>query len=444
MQKKIEQLKYLMQFFPLRLNFFVFLLFGFIIYHFSNTSAEETSSFHHFLVLMSKVGFWILIVMLIFSLLSTALAYIYFVRHRDLFNVQIINSSNNSATPKIEVQSRMKKVLRPILGSIGVRYLYNKNQHSSLFLLNSENKFNLFPTISHRSIIQLPNIKEYQIESALVSFQDLFRFFSFNFNNPLQSQFVNLPQSIDIPNAPIEPKTTDTDEIRTLQLRKIPGEWLEYKKYEAPDDIRRIVWKAFAKNKELIVRRQETLSPYASHIDCYASFYAAFNFPQDCLDAMSDFYKNNIWSFYKEISQSEFKVRLHLDQHKTGVSDSEGIAQEIAKSNWHNSRLPSNFIDTHKGSVLFLHSLMPTDEIEKVVNDCDKSCLVIYCNLGNIFDGIKTSKWWHRIFLKPKNSFSDEIVSHWKSSKSRLGFKKEIETHLDILKNSLAKIEIIS
>ena len=55
----------------------------------------------------------------------------------------------------------------------------------------------------------------------------------------------------------IEPKSTKNDDVRTNQLRKISGEWLEYKKYEATDDIRRIVWKVFAKNKELIVRKQE-------------------------------------------------------------------------------------------------------------------------------------------------------------------------------------------
>ena len=51
--------------------------------------------------------------------------------------------------------------------------------------------------ISHRSTIDLPNVKEYNLESALLSFQDLFRFFSFTFENKIQSQFINLPYEIE-------------------------------------------------------------------------------------------------------------------------------------------------------------------------------------------------------------------------------------------------------
>lgn len=443
MQKKIEQLKYVMQFFPLRLNFFVFLFFMFVIYRFANQPAADTSSFHHFLVLMSKVGFGILSAILILSLLSTVAACIYFIRHREYFHVQIINSNEELAQPKIEVHTYMDKILRPLLGSVQVRYEYNEHHLSPPFSLSRENSYSLFPSIGHQSDISLPNIKEYKLDAALLSFQDLFRFFSFTFKNSLHSQFVNLPKEVATNPSNIEPKSTETDNVRTNKLRKISGEWLEYKKYEASDDIRRIVWKAFAKNKELIVRKQEVLSPFASHINCYATFYSAKHFSQKSSDKMGDYYKNFIWSFFKELLKSDYEIKLHFEQMRLGTTEKDLIAEQIAQASWQNETQPSRFFDTKKGSVFFLHSLLPTSEIEKVINSCNKNTLVFYVDLTAVFHQYKKMSLLARLFLKPPNKNDEELLRDWRSNPLRIGLKKEIESHHRILKDSLAQIEII-
>lgn len=444
MQKKLEQLKYVMQFFPLRLNFFVFSLLMFIIYQFSQQSTVETSSFHHFLMLMSKIGFWILALTLTISLLTVAAACLYFIRHRNYFNVRI-HKKESEAEHNILVETSIDKIVRPVLGNIGVRYLYNKNQLSPAFILkNRQTVFSLLPLISHRSTIDLPNVKEYNLEAALLSFQDLFRFFSFTFKNSIQSQFINLPYEIETSKTEVEPKTTQTDEVRTNTLRKIQGEWLEYKKYEATDDIRRIVWKVFAKNKELIVRKQEVLSPYATNINCYVSFYSEYSFSQNCSDAMSDFYKNYVWSFFKELSSNELEVKLQFDQFQTGVTDSALIAEQIAQANWQSVLPASKFCDTQKGSVVFLQSLIPTNEIEKVLDGCGKNILVVYVDLTAVFASTSKMPLWKRIFLKPKNQRNEELYINWKTSPSRLLINKEIEKHKKLLENTLAQVEIIA
>jgi hypothetical protein len=414
-----------------------------IIYQFANQPAADTSSFHHFLVLMSKIGFGILSLVLIISLLSTLVACFYFIRHREYFHVEVLNNSDDEKKPTIEVHTFMQKIFRPLLGSIQVRYEYNDHQLSPTFSLSKENNFSFFPTMGHRSNITLPNIKEYKLDAALLSFQDLFRFFSFTFKNTIQSRFINLPKIVDTAADTAEPKTTDDDDIRTQTLRKIPGEWLEYKKYEASDDIRRIVWKAFAKNKELVVRKQETLSPYASHINCYASFYTNKAISQKSADAMADYYKNYIWSFFNELRQSEFQVKLHFEQLKQGVSEKAVIAEQIAQAEWQQEILPSRFFDTKKGSVLFLHSLLPTKEIHKIVQTSDKNTLILYVDLSTIFNELDTSSWWSRIFFKPKFVSDDELISDWKRNAFRLSSKKNVQEHIDIISNSLAQIEIV-
>lgn len=255
----------MLQFFPLRLNLFVFFVFMIIIFRFAQQPTAETSSFQHFLVLMSKIGFWVMALTLGISLMSALAACLYFIRHRHFFNVQIVKTDIENEH-SVQVHTTIDKIIRPLLGNIMVRYLYNEDQLSPLFILSNRKKFTLFPEMGHTSSIGLPNVKEYNLEAALLSFQDLFRFFSFTFENSIQSQFINLPYEIETNQTLVEPKTTKIYKVRTKKLRKISGEWLEYKKYETIDDIRRIIWKVFAKNKELIIRRQEVLSPFASHI----------------------------------------------------------------------------------------------------------------------------------------------------------------------------------
>jgi len=414
-----------------------------MIYRFANQTAADTSSFHHFLILMSKIGFGILSLILIVSLLSTIAACLYFIRHREYFHVEVLNKSNEEDVPKIEVHTFMQKIFRPLLGSIQVKYEYNTHHLSPAFSLSRENNFSFFPTMGHRSTIALPNIKEYKLDAALLSFQDLFRFFSFTFKNSIHSRFVNLPKLVDTESTLVDPKSTETDDVRTPHLRKIPGEWLEYKKYEASDDIRRIVWKAFAKNKELIVRKQEVLSPYASHINCYASFYTEKSFSQLSGDAMADAYKNYIWSFYQELCNSEYQVKLLFDQLKQGVSEKAILAEQIAQAEWQSDTSLSRIFNPQKGSVLFLHNLLPKHEIEKIISQCDKSTLVIYLELSKIFKEIDASTWWSRLFFRPQNKKNDALLSDWRRNPVRIGLQDEIKEHLAILEKSFAQVEII-
>ncbi len=443
MQKKLEQFKYIMQFFPLRLNFFVFLFFMVVIYRFANQPAAETSSFHHFLVLMSKVGFGILVLILIISLLSTIASCIYFIRHREYFHVRISDKDTQNEQPQIEVHTYMDKILRPILGSIQVRYEYNEYHLSSPFVLGRENSYTLFPSIGHQSSITLPNIKEYKLDAALLNFQDLFRFFSFTFRNVIQSQFTNLPKKVNTQITLVEPKSTEHDTFRTNALRKISGEWLEYKKYEASDDIRRIVWKAFAKSKELIIRKQEVFSPYASHINCYATFFTKKQFSEKSSDAMADYYKNFIWSFFKELLHSDMEVKLHFEELRLGVSEEGLIAEQISRAHWQNEILPSRFFNAKKGSIFFLHSLLPIEELEKIVQQCGKNTLILYVDLTAVFNQYNKMALWKRFFLKPKHKYDEELLADWNKNPMRIRLQREIKKHKLLLNNSLAETEII-
>ena len=89
--------------------------------------------------------------------------------------------------------------------------------------------------------------------------------------------FFNGPPLKATGNIIVQPKKTEETNMRIEEMRKVEGELLNYKNFETNDDVRRIVWKIYAKNKELVVRIPETNDPYASHIYFYASFYNAIS-----------------------------------------------------------------------------------------------------------------------------------------------------------------------
>ena len=84
---------------------------------------------------------------------------------------------------------------------------------------------------------------------------------------------------------------------------------MNYKDFESGDDVRRIVWKIFAKNKELVVRIPEVINPYASHLHFFASFQnsmiaADSNYAAGMLDYYKDIIFNTILQIEKDGEES--------------------------------------------------------------------------------------------------------------------------------------------
>ena len=145
----------------------------------------------------------------------------------------------------------------------------------------------------------LYDIKEYEVNGGFVYFQDLFHLCSLAIHQPIQGHFNQSPILVGKYQPEVAPKKTETLDIRIDQLRKVEGDLFNYKDFEAGDDVRRIVWKVFAKNRSLVVRIPERLEPYASHLYFYASFYSIKNsnwLNERFLQAMLNNYKNSIWS----------------------------------------------------------------------------------------------------------------------------------------------------
>jgi len=348
------------------------------------------------------------------------------------------------------LHSSIKDVFKPLLGNIHARFQYNDVELSERVNLHAKqsNKFiSLVPGASAVAKLSLPDIKEYRFQSAYLFFEDLFRFFSFPAKSKLSQQIVNLPLTLDKETHTIFPEKSREESVRIEKLRRVDGELLRYKKFEASDDVRRIVWKVFAKNRELVVRQAEIFNPYASHIDIYASFYSALDGSSlfhDHLAELLNFYKNILWTWTDEMKSAEYQVNLHLDQKvKIPSSDLDSDAYKISLSSWQTDLPTRDFVKKGKGQMIFLHSLIPHKEIEQVLSKIDTGTKVCYISLGRAFQSRLSTAWFRLIFLRPKEDKLSKISNTWGLHPLKSLMQKNDEKNIHTLKEEIQALTII-
>jgi hypothetical protein len=442
-----------MQFMPLRLNFFIFVALALLIYSFISENKADTSSFYGFLILMSKIAVWLIIILLSISFISTLIAYFYYRRSGNKLNLHFFEKNMRWSGKKIRLHASIPNIFKPILGSVSTRFIYNNLDLSQKFILHKKNNrtfLTLKPGVASATTINFPDIKEYQFKGALIYFEDLFRFFSLTSFTNLNEQFSNLPKKMNITDVESEPKATDAEDIRIKKLRRVNGEWLEYKKFESADDVRRIVWKVFAKSRELMVRKQEILNPFASHIYFYLSFYndneKSYLHPSH-LQLMANYYKNVGWSIYDELLQQEFEIKLIADQiikpnHAT-AEKSQRAAEKIALCDWQQDNHVQDWFDPRKGSVIILHSLISSHDMEELLEKCDEHTKIFYVDLSKPFESSLTKNWIKYIFLIPKQDALSQLQQTWPLSPMKYLLMDNHKKNLALLKEASAEIEII-
>ncbi len=258
--------------------------------------------------LLLHIAFWFLIIFLSVSLLSVVFSFLYFSikkrkgQTRFLVETKATNTENNRG--KQEVFVKILPIIKPLLGFIKIRLQYDEQHVSKKFSLVEQRAGKLInTTIEGTYNWQLPAIKEYRIEKAVIYFEDFFQFFSFALPIATNNRFYTSPKENEGKIIKTFPRKTENTNTRIEEIKRVEGEYLNYKNFEGNDDVRRIVWKIYAKNKELVVRIPEVLDPYASHVYLYASFYSSFG--KDLGEVIEvpflNYYKTFVWSIYQQL-----------------------------------------------------------------------------------------------------------------------------------------------
>lgn len=445
------RVRYYLQYFPFTINTLVCIAAAYIAYKllYRPLNKEDVSPFRPFILLMGKMVFWFAIGLVILSVLSTIASWLYYIwlRKQKDYRLQVAfsNETMRNGKKRLYMDAQLEGVRRPLLGFVKGRLFYDDHQMTDKFsLLSNKRKERSWfrAAITGRSRLNLPDIKEYELSGGFVYFEDMLHLFSLSVAQPIRGQFYQPPLLADEDDREVFPKKTETMDVRIDQLRRVEGEYHNYKDFESGDDVRRIVWKVYAKNRDLVVRIPEMFEPYASHLYFYASFQASVKnqwLNEGYFKEMLNYYKNGVWTVYDALAKKEWQLKYIPDQSFTvpeNLSDADKTARIISNSEWHKDNSLQQYFNTRNGTVLCISSLTDIDELQNLLDQCDGSTVVYFIKVSRVFRHFVAWNWIKRlIFLPPKDRL-DKLRTRWTFSPMRLTIQKREKQIQDILNKS--------
>lgn len=448
MKKLLQKIRFYSQLFPLRANFFLLVLIGIIaknLFFSAEKSELDWSSTQAFVDLLLRLISYTLLAIIVLALVSTLTSYLLFrVRNKKEQKSLDLKISHASDQQNILlVQANLKNALRPVLGFVSGKLLLGNLQLSKAFALtNSHFKKNSLKidALEGNRNFQFRDIKEYEIEGVWLYFEDMFRLIRLPFKFPMQANFYNSPQENRLEPTDISPKSTLQLEHRIEEQRKVEGDWLNYKQYEYGDDLRRIIWKIYGKNREIVIRKPETHAPFASELVLFASFHNSLKslLPgSELANFLLNAYKNSIWTLFLSLKKDQqFNVEYVPEQLiPTAIEDTnDRVAYQIAKADWQENNRLLSYFNTKLGSVFCVHSLSNVDDLTEFLENGDSDAQIHVTYLSKLFE-IDQKSWLKRIFLlDDANEAQQQIKTKWLLSPLRLQLLKNEEAIDRLLK----------
>ena len=381
-----------------------------------NNALPETSR-TAIIDVFTSVTFWFTLAILFVSFFTAFIPWLFF-----LFNKKKNKAILQIKTPEKDITNKqtllvnISKIIKPLFGYIRLRLLYDGNNISPKFApVNRQSKSYFFSNnIKGVYAWPLQNIKEYEVNKGIIYFEDFFQFFSFTAQLPTHSNFFTHPVYNSTGALNIQPKKTEETNMRIEEMRKVEGEFLNYKNFENNDDVRRIVWKIYAKNKELVVRIPETNDPYASHIYFYASFYNAISNEvyEEFNAVFLDNFKTITWNVYEQLFRQNDLIQYIPDQEtKSFYADDviQKIKYIISTSSWQKQNDLVSYFNKEYASVLCITSVTDIKQLEVILDRTGKSLTVIFVELSKSFSKMKVTDWVQWIFINPEKKSSEKL-----------------------------------
>lgn len=413
-----EKIRRIGFFIPVRIHFLLLVIALLLAYRWliKNNANPETA--HTAIInLFIMVTFWFALGILVLSFCSAFIPWVLFLfSKKNKKSILNVKTSTKNVDDKQLVEISISKIFKPLFGYIRLRLRYDKNNISPKFAPVRLDPKKHFFSMQTKGVYNWPlkNIKEYDISGGIIYFEDFFQFFSFTSPLSANSTFHTQPPKAATGKVVVQPKKTEDTNMRIEEIRKVEGEFLNYKNFETNDDVRRIVWKIYAKNKELVVRIPETNDPYASHIYFYASFYNAVS--NDVYEEFNavflDNFKTLVWNVYEQLyCQSELIQYIPDQETKTFYADD--VIQKtkyiISTSSWQKQNDLNSYFNKQYASVLCISSLTDVKQLEDILEKAGKSLTVVFIELSKSFSKMKVTDWLHWIFVNPEKKSSEKL-----------------------------------
>ena len=441
--------------FPLRLNLFLLVALSLVGYSYilsRQTTEVEASMFYAVLIVLLKLVLVFVVILVACSLLSTLIPFSLFShRARNEQGFLSVNFDTIDGDKQTQTIAHVKiaKLSFPMLGVVKLRFYYDSSHSTKSYSFAAKGLSFLFASKGDLACsLDLSDIRSYTINSVRVQFNDLFHLFSFSHSYQLNQQFYTFPNKEDVNVIQPTPTLAKETNLRTEIVRKVEGELLFFKDFEPSDDIRRIIWKIYAKTKELVVRVPELRNPFASEVGFFASYHnnllsSITNTPE--MGTFLNHYKNMVWSLYSELnSKNDISLKLLYDQEVQvkPMSDVDEVQQVISSSEWQNSREVASIFQSNAVSILCLSALASKEDINSITAKLSPSSVVVLCKFSETFDVNSKASYIRMLFMKPKNKNQDKPL--WALSPLRAKLAKNERELEEILKKSEASVFVVN
>jgi len=378
------------------------------------------------LSLFLRITVWLISVLLVLALLTTVipLVYLLIVKKRNTVNFTLNTSGvykNAGGLQQQGIYIKIAPILKPFLGFIKLRIKYD-GQYSTKFSLAKRGQNRIISTILEGDYTwKLPEIKEYHIDKVVVYFEDFFQFFSFVVTLPIKEHFYTPPAFKKAEGFSISPRKTEDTNNRIDELKKVEGEVINYKNFENNDDVRRIVWKIYARNKELVVRIPEILDPYASQAYLYASFFSNFNTGGNrTVDIyFLNYYKTILWAVYQKLSEQGFDIRYMPDQRNhasTFINEEKAVEFAVSTSNWQTEKDLRSYVNIKEASVVVLSSLSDVAQAQELLQAARGNTWFVLVRLSKSLNRTYLVGLLQWLFIQQEKSDLEKYKTGWELS----------------------------
>ncbi len=381
---------------------------------------------------------WTVFFLFTFSLITAFCSWIFFVIRKKRKKIGLQTQFGDSQTAsggaqagKVPITILLTGVLRPFLGAIRARLIFSKMKMSSAILLDE----NVYPkkgfirkAIRGTSETDLHDRGIYDVEEVQLQFCDMFRLVAIPFTIHLSQQLYTLPQEQTEKNVKAEPNTTEQQMQRIEIPKKVEGEFINYKDFESGDDVRRIVWKIYARNGQLVVRIPETKDPYASHLYFYASFYNGLNNSSEGIfeNELLNCYKDKVRNIFEALQKNGYDVRIPYDQEVqklSGMSDKKNELFHITAANWQKDQAPTKYVINSKAAFVCVSALTPANEVAQLLGNLNYNIPVVVVKLSDAIVSPFSFKFKNLFFI-PEKTTTDSLRRPWLLSPLRSKLQK--------------------
>jgi hypothetical protein len=402
---------------PITKNFLLLIaaiLIGMFVY---KKYANTQSDFQPIVLMMCKIALILILLIVVFALVSVLISFWFFkTKFIHLQNQLQINFAQVAKNKNKEMHIRMQlqKVIIPFMGFIKTSFLHDGNQYTPILQLSSSAKQNgwFVKQLIGDVQLQVNDVREYHIQKGFLYFQDLFCLFSFPFSFAVNQIFENYPKQLQELENNNYPKQSKEMTIRIPELRRVDGELLQYKKFNTSDDTRRIIWKIFAKNRELVVRTAEIFNPFTSHLTMYASYQFGIGLLPNSLltNQLLNYYKDAVYTVYDVLQANEYAVQYFSDQ--SAMTETSAL-QQITNSTWQKNVPPQDLIKPKLAAVICLSSLNNIKDIELLLQDLQLHTSIYLVRTSVIFKQNLLLKTLQRIFVLPPKDQMETLRNQW-------------------------------